>query len=132
MRWLTDLSLPILYLPAMKIYSYSGCDTCRKALKWLSENGLSAEVLPIRETPPSMEELRTALAATGSIRKLFNTSGGDYKELGMKDRLPTLSDEEALELLATRGNLIKRPFVLHGKGALVGFDAQAWSAVLKG
>lgn len=116
----------------MKIYSYSGCGTCRKALKWLSENGLSAEILPIRETPPTRDELRTALAATGSIRKLFNTSGGDYKELGMKDRLPVLSDEEALELLASRGNLVKRPFVLHAKGALVGFDEDAWKTALKG
>lgn len=132
MRWLTDRRLPIQYLPAMKIYSYSGCGTCRKALKWLSESGISAEILPIRETPPTRDELRTALIATGSIRKLFNTSGGDYKELGMKDRLPTLSDEEVLELLATRGNLVKRPFVLHDKGVLIGFDEDAWKTALKG
>jgi arsenate reductase len=115
----------------MKIYAYSGCGTCRKAQKWLKEHRLDADILPIRETPPSREELRQALVATGSIRKLFNTSGGDYKEMNLKDRLPALSDDEAIELLASHGNLVKRPFVLHAGGVLIGFDESAWSEALR-
>jgi len=111
----------------LKMYAYSGCGTCRKASKWLEANGLSATTLPIRETPPSRKELTRALSCVDSVRKLFNTSGGDYKEMGMKDRLPTLSDLEAIELLATHGNLVKRPFLLHPKGVLTGFDEAAWT-----
>lgn len=114
----------------LKMYAYSGCGTCRKASKWLETNGLSATILPIRETPPTREELTRALGFVDSVRKLFNTSGGDYKEMGMKDRLPTLSDLEAIELLATHGNLVKRPFLLHPKGVLVGFDEAAWTREL--
>jgi len=114
----------------LKMYAYSGCGTCRKATKWLEANGLSAAVLPIRETPPTREELTRALGGVDSVRKLFNTSGGDYKEMGMKDRLPTLSDQEAIELLATRGNLVKRPFLLHPEGVLTGFDEAAWAKAL--
>jgi len=111
----------------MKIYIYKNCDTCRKALAWLDRAGLSYEALPIRETPPSRSELERMLAAyDGQLRRLFNTAGGDYRELGLKDRLPEMSTKAALSMLADRGNLVKRPFVIGDSVALVGFQEAAW------
>jgi arsenate reductase (glutaredoxin) len=130
-RYTDDIQRSIFTAMTIKMYAYTGCGTCRNAQKWLLSQGLTPTILPIRETPPSRDELRQALKAIGSVRKLFNTSGGDYKTMGMKDRLPTLSDEEAIELLATHGNLVKRPFVLHSSGILVGFDATAWENALR-
>jgi arsenate reductase len=109
------------------VYAYSGCGTCKSALKWLSEHRIDAEIKPIRDTPPSLSELREALAQLGSLRALFNTSGGDYKELNLKDKLPDMPEAEALALLASRGNLVKRPFVSWKGRHLVGFkDPAAW------
>jgi arsenate reductase len=96
----------------MKIYTYSNCSTCRKATKWLKEQNLAFEELPIRETPPGVDELRKMFDHVGDLKKLFNTSGQDYRALGMKDKLPSMSAEEAFELLASNGNLIKRPFLI--------------------
>src|SRR5690606_4568461 len=97
----------------LKVYAYKGCGTCRKALKYLDGRGISYEVLPIRETPPTKAELRRMLDAyDGDIRKLFNTSGMDYKALNLKDKLPTISVDEAIGLLHENGNLVKRPFVI--------------------
>ena len=85
----------------MKMYTYAKCDTCRKATKWLRDKGFDFEEIPIRETPPSPAELRKMLAIyQGDLRRLFNTSGQDYRALGMKDKLPTLSEDEAIALLA--------------------------------
>ena len=115
----------------MKIYTYSKCSTCRKATKWLKEQNLAFEELPIRETPPGVDELRKMLEHIGDLKKLFNTSGMDYRSLGMKDKLPSMGTEEALELLASNGNLIKRPFLLdEGKG-ITGFKEDVWEALLK-
>lgn len=112
----------------LKVYAYSGCGTCRKAQKFLEENGVPHKLLPIRETPPSLAELKRMLKAyDGDIRRLFNTSGQDYRSLGMKDKLPGMKDSEALELLAGNGNLIKRPFVISKDKALVGFKPDEWS-----
>jgi arsenate reductase len=112
-----------------RIYSYSGCGTCKKALKWLKDHGVEGEVLPIREQPPSKAELEGALKHVASIRALFNTSGGDYKTMGLKDRLPTMTTKDAIELLAKHGNLVKRPFIVLPRGrVLVGFDEAAFTA----
>lgn len=108
-------------------YCYSGCGTCRKALAWLSARGVECDVLPIRETPPSKALLREALDQGVPLKGLFNVSGGDYKELGMKDKLPGMSVAEALDLLASRGNLVKRPFVKTADRILVGFSEDAWA-----
>ncbi len=108
------------------VYAYSGCSTCRNALKWLDANGIKPKVLAIRETPPSITELKAALAAGLPLKALFNTSGGDYKAMDMKTKLPTLSEKDALELLSQNGNLVKRPFVLQGKKAIVGFKSEEW------
>jgi len=116
----------------LQIFCYTGCGTCRKALAWLDSRSLTAQIVPIRETPPSLSQLQGALKQYGNLRKLFNTSGGDYKELGLKDKLPAMSEIQALELLASRGNLIKRPFAVLGNGRyLVGFDVSEWDSLLK-
>ncbi|HEX9784642.1 MAG TPA: arsenate reductase family protein [Opitutaceae bacterium] len=117
----------------LKIYTYSGCSTCRSAVKWLRANGAEFTELPIRETPPSGRELAAMLAANaGEVRRLFNTSGLDYRAQGLKDRLTTMSREEALVLLACNGNLIKRPFAIDAtRGVhLVGFRSPQWAAAL--
>ena len=115
----------------LTVYAYQKCSTCRDALKWLTARGIPHEVKAIRETPPTVTELKTVLSGTGGdLRKLFNTSGVDYRELGMKDKLPTITENEALELLSTNGNLVKRPFVLGDGKALVGFKEAEWAEAL--
>ena len=111
----------------MKVYAYKNCDTCRKAKKFLEAEGIDFELIPIREQPPTKSELETMLACyDGNIRKLFNTSGGDYKSMNMKEKLPGMSNSEAIDLLSKNGNLIKRPFALLGKIGTVGFNKTIW------
>ncbi|HAB19043.1 MAG TPA: arsenate reductase family protein [Verrucomicrobiota bacterium] len=113
----------------LKVYAYSGCDTCRKALRWLQTRGIEHTILAIRDQPPSRVELERMLAIyQGNLRRLFNTSGQDYRALGLGATLPKLSSDEALTLLAGNGNLIKRPFVLGPKVGLVGFKEDEWQA----
>ncbi len=116
----------------MKIYTYAKCDTCRKATKFLKENGISFDEIPIREQPPTLAELGDALEGTGgNVRPLFNTSGVDYRSLAIGEKLRTMSSAEALALLAGNGNLVKRPFVV-GVGAIAraGFRPDEWRAAL--
>ncbi|MCW1916087.1 arsenate reductase family protein [Luteolibacter sp. GHJ8] len=116
----------------LTVYAYKGCDTCRQALKWLKEHGVPHEVKAIRETPPTAEELLMAVNAyQGDLRPLFNTSGGDYRELGLKDKLPTMTTREAVDLLSGNGNLVKRPFVIGDGVVLVGFKADVWEKALR-
>lgn len=113
------------------IYTYKNCDTCRKAVKWLGTRGLQFEERPIRETPPTLAELRIMLTALeGERRRLFNTSGRDYRELKLGEKLSALSDDEALALLTKNGNLVKRPFLLGRGVGLVGFDEAEWAKAL--
>jgi arsenate reductase len=112
----------------LRVYAYKNCDTCRKALKFLRERGISYQEIPIRETPPTRHELEAALKSVGGeMRRLFNTSGGDYKALNLKIKLPGLGEAEALRLLASHGNLVKRPLVVGPEVTLVGFDPALWS-----
>ena len=112
----------------MKLYGYKGCGTCKKANKWLAEHGIELEEIPIRDRPPSLAELKKMLVyMEGDLKKLFNTSGGDYRALGISEKLPKLSEKQALELLASNGNLVKRPFVLTPKGGTVGFKPEVWA-----
>ncbi|MFK7850153.1 MAG: arsenate reductase family protein [Akkermansiaceae bacterium] len=111
----------------MIIYTLKTCDSCRKATKWLRQNHFEFEEIAIRDQPPSKTELKAALeSVNGEIRKLFNTSGQDYRALSLKDKLPTMSDEDALSLLASNGNLVKRPFFKNGKTILIGFKEEIW------
>ncbi|WP_395737745.1 arsenate reductase family protein [Prosthecobacter sp.] len=117
----------------LKVYAYSGCSTCKNAMKWLKGHGVAFEELAIRETPPSVAELKGALEACGGeVRRLFNVSGMDYRSLGLKDTLPGMSEGEALGLLAGNGNLVKRPFVVDAgrRVFLVGFKEGEWEKVL--
>lgn len=118
---------------ALKVYGYKGCSTCRDALKWLGERGIAFEEKAIRETPPSVPELRAMLKARGGeMRRLFNTSGMDYRALGLKEKLPEMTEQAALELLSKNGNLVKRPFVIDQAADvfLTGFKAAKWAAEL--
>ncbi len=113
------------------VYTLKTCDSCRKATKWLSENQIPFQEIAIREQPPSLADLKRALAnLDGDIRKLFNTSGQDYRSLNLKEKLPNLSNDQALELLANNGNLIKRPFLISKSETLVGFHAETWTKSL--
>jgi len=117
----------------LKIYSYKGCGSCRAAFKWLNEHGIDYSEVPIREQPPTLDELRQMLDARGGdLRALFNTSGQDYRQMGLKDRLPGTSEMEALGWLAIQGNLVKRPFVIDQERGifLCGFKEQEWRAAL--
>jgi arsenate reductase len=111
----------------LRVYAYEKCSTCRKALKFLAAKKIAHEVIPIRAQPPTVAELRAMLAHVGGdVRKLFNTSGQDYRALDLKTRLPKLSVDEALALLAANGNLVKRPFALTPKAGAVGFREEEW------
>ena len=112
---------------SLKVYAYKNCDTCRKAKKFLKAKRIDHELIPIREQPPTESELKRMLACyKGDIRKLFNNSGGDYKSMNMKEKLPGMSNSEAIDLLSKNGNLIKRPFALLGKIGTVGFNKTIW------
>lgn len=110
----------------IKIYEYKNCGTCKKALKFLDANKINYKKIAIRETPPSMTELKKMLQYGVELKKLFNTSGVDYRSLNMKEKLPKMTQEEALKLLSGNGNLIKRPFVLGPDFGLVGFKEDDW------
>jgi arsenate reductase len=111
----------------LRVYAYEKCSTCRKALKFLAAKKIAHEVIPIRAQPPTVAELRAMLDHVGGdVRKLINTSGQDYRALDLKSRLPKLSVDEALKLLAANGNLVKRPFVLTPKSGVVGFREEEW------
>jgi arsenate reductase (glutaredoxin) len=115
----------------LTVYTLSNCDTCRAATKWLRGQGLPFNERAIRETPPSRTELHAALEANaGELRKLFNTSGRDYREQKLGEKLPGMTESAALKLLAGNGNLVKRPFLIGNDVALVGFDPVVWAAVL--
>ena len=117
----------------LKVYAYSGCSTCKNALKWLKGRGIECEEIAIREVPPTVGELKGMLAAQGGdLRRLFNVSGMDYRSLGLKDTLPGMSVDAALGLLAGNGNLVKRPFAVDTKGKvyLVGFKEGEWEVAL--
>jgi arsenate reductase len=117
----------------LTLHTYRNCSTCRTAVQWLRTRGIDFEEHPIREQPPSLDALRRALDDLGGdLRALFNTSGQDYRALGLKDRLPSMSRDEALRLLTGNGNLIKRPFAQDPQCGLtlVGFKEAVWSAAL--
>ncbi len=115
----------------LKIYTLAQCSTCRDAKKWLDARGLAYEERAIRETPPTVPELRTMLAAQGgNLRKLFNSSGIEYRAQKLAEKLPGMSETEQLALLASNGSLVKRPFLLGAGVGLVGFDEKKWAAAL--
>jgi Spx/MgsR family transcriptional regulator len=115
----------------LNVYAYTKCGTCQKATKFLDAHSIPYKTIAIREQPPTKPELTKMLGAyEGNIRKLFNTSGMDYKAMKLKDTLPDMSDKQAIELLTQHGNLVKRPFVVGGDVALVGFNEDVWREAL--
>jgi len=110
---------------------YPRCTTCQKARKWLQANGVAFEERHIKDNNPSLDELRDWHRKSGlSLKKFFNTSGRLYKELQLKDKLPTMSEEEQLNLLASDGLLVKRPLLVDEGFVLVGFKEAEWAATL--
>ena len=116
----------------MLFLEYPPCSTCKKAKKWLDDNGISYEDRHIKENNPTYEELKTWYEKSGlPLKKFFNTSGIQYRALELKDKLPTMSEEEQLRLLASDGMLVKRPLVVTETTVLTGFKAEDWEKKLK-
>lgn len=116
----------------MLFLEYPPCSTCRKAKKWLDDHGLTYTARHIKEENPTYEELSRWLETSGlPVKKFFNTSGLQYKALGLKDKLPQMSQDEQLRLLSSDGMLVKRPIVVTEDGSvLVGFREEQWTQVL--
>ena len=111
----------------IKFICYPKCTTCQKAKKWLDDNKIEYELRDIKEDNPSLEELTDWYKMSGlPLKKFFNTSGLLYKSMELKDKLPAMSDEEQLKLLATDGMLVKRPLVIGENFVLVGFKEFEW------
>ena len=112
----------------MLFLEYPPCSTCKKAKKWLDDNGVSYTARHIKEQNPSYEELKHWYSMSGlPLKKFFNTSGLVYKSLGLKDKLPAMTEEEQLRLLATDGMLVKRPLVVADDFVLTGFREKEWA-----
>ena len=115
----------------MLFLQYPPCSTCQKAKRWLDEHNLTYTDRHIKQQNPTYEELKDWHARSGlPLKKFFNTSGLAYKALALKDKLPTMSEEEQLRLLATDGMLVKRPLVVLEDTVLVGFKPADWEAAL--
>lgn len=115
----------------MLILEYPPCSTCKKAKAWLDSHGIAYETRHIKDENPSYEELKQWYAESGlPLKRFFNTSGLQYKALGLKDKLPTMSEEDQLRLLATNGMLVKRPLVIADGKILTGFREKEWEQAL--
>lgn len=115
----------------MLFLCYPKCSTCKKAQTWLEDHGLDYQLRDIKTQNPTQEELRQWHAQSGlPLKRFFNTSGQQYRALGLKDRLPHMTQEEQLALLASDGMLVKRPILLDGDKVLVGFRQGEWEAAL--
>lgn len=110
---------------------YPPCSTCQKAKAWLDEHGLNYEERHIKENNPTCDELKAWWGMSGlPLKRFFNTSGLLYKSMQLKDRLPSMTEEEQLQLLSTDGILVKRPIVIDGDKVLVGFRPAEWEKAL--
>lgn len=117
----------------LRVFQYAKCGTCRKALGWLTRRGVPFDAIDIVTQPPSLDELRRVLRESGlPVKKLFNTSGVSYRSGGYAERLPQMTDAEALEALAADGKLIKRPLVLGPGVAVVGFQESDYERAFAG
>ena len=111
---------------------YPKCSTCKKAKKWLDDQGIQYSERHIAEDNPAYEELKEWHEKSGlPLKKFFNTSGMLYKEMQLKDKLPNMSDEEQLKLLSGNGMLVKRPIIVDGDNVLVGFKEAEWEEKLQ-
>jgi len=116
----------------MMFICYPKCTTCQKARKWLDEHGLKYSFRDIKQENPTYDELKSWLAVSNlPVKKLYNTSGLLYKSLNLKDRLPDMSEDESLKLLASDGMLVKRPLLICDGFVLVGFKESEWELKIK-
>ncbi len=116
----------------LKFICYPKCTTCRKAQKWLDDNGVEYELRDIKEDNPKFSELEKWYKISGlPLKRFFNTSGLLYRSMELKDKLPSMSEEEQLKLLASDGMLVKRPMLVGDDMVLVGFKESEWSEKLK-
>ena len=116
----------------MKFICYPKCTTCQRAKAWLDENGAEYELRDIKLEKPTLDELKEWHKQSGlPLKKLFNTSGLLYKSLDLKNKLPAMSEDEMLTLLASDGMLVKRPLVIGGDFVLVGFKEAEWENKIK-
>ncbi len=115
----------------IKVYCYSRCSTCKKALKWLEENDVAHTVADIKADHPDEKTLREYYAMSGlPLKRFFNTSGIPYREMELAKKLPSMSEDEQFALLAADGMLVKRPLVVGDGFVLTGFREEEWSAKL--
>ena len=115
----------------MLFLQYPPCTTCQKAKKWLEERGMPYTARHIKEENPSYEELKVWYARSGlPLKKFFNTSGLVYKAMNLKDRLPDMTEEEQLRLLASDGMLVKRPLLVMEDKVLIGFREREWEILI--
>ena len=118
---------------AIRIYQHPNCGTCKKALKLLANNHYAVDKIDIFVTPPSRRELEQMLTFLGgNFNKLFNVTGQVYQQMRLGEKLPSMTLEQIIDLLASNGKLIKRPFVLLEKKGLVGFNEKAWKETFAG
>ena len=118
-------------MEAVLFVEYPKCSTCKKAKKWLDEHGIPYTDRHIVEDNPSSSELKSWQEKSGlPLRRFFNTSGMLYKEMKLKDKLPNMSEEEQLQLLATNGMLVKRPLIVDGNTVITGFKEAEWTEKL--
>ena len=112
---------------SLALYWYPKCGTCRKAKKWLEEHGKTFHAIHIVENPPTKEELSSFYKKSGlELKKFFNTSGQKYRELGLKDKLAAMSEDDMLELLSSDGMLIKRPIAVGDQHVTIGFKEETF------
>lgn len=117
----------------LKVYCYSKCSTCGKALRWLEENHVKYEVIDIKANHPDLETLKRYFALSGlPLKRFFNTSGIQYREMELSKKLPDMSEDEQLALLASDGMLVKRPLLAGDDFVLTGFKQPEWEARLLG
>jgi arsenate reductase len=115
----------------LKLYEYPSCSTCRKAKKWLNENGIPYQSVHIADTPPTAAELSQAIHVSGmNFKKFFNTSGASYRDGNFKTKLESMTEGQAVTALSNDGKLIKRPLAIDGDRVLLGYNAADWAKAL--
>ena len=115
----------------IKVYCYSKCSTCKKALKWLDDRGVAYEKIDLKENNPGEEELREYHAKSGlPLKRFFNTSGMIYRDMELSKKLPAMSDDEQFALLASDGMLVKRPLLVKDDTVLTGFRENEWEEII--
>ncbi len=117
---------------AINFVCYSKCSTCKKAKKWLIENGIEFDEIDIVTNKPTADELKLWIEKSNlSIKKFFNTSGVLYREMGLKDKINDMTFDEQIEVLASDGKMVKRPILITDNNVLVGFKEKEWEEVFK-